>query len=190
MTLTARASLGAVAAAVGDALRRGGVKAVLTGGACAALHTRGAHHSVDMDFIIVGDTTQERVDAAMASVGFTRRADRYVHPRLRFYVEFPRAPLGIGADYRIAPEERRAHGRRLLVLSATDSCRDRLAAYYHWNDRQSLDVAVAIARRNRVDVEVIRRWSADEGFPDRFDEFMRHAGVRRAGRRRRPPGSS
>jgi hypothetical protein len=59
------------------------------------------------------------------------------------------------------------------MLSPTDSCRDRLAAYYHWNDRQSLEVAVAIARRNPVDLAVIGEWSTAEGFPERFEEFLR-----------------
>jgi hypothetical protein len=172
-----------VALAVGDALRRHGIRAVLTGGACASLHTRGRYQSSDMDFILVGSTTQARLDGAMASVGFTRKGDRYVHPRVRFYVEFPRGPLAIGADYRIRPVERRDRRGRALILSATDSCRDRLAAFYHWNDRSSLGVAIAIALRNRVRLAAVRHWSVDEGFPDRFAEFVTE--VRRARRARR-----
>lgn len=87
------------------------------------------------------------------------------------YVEFPRGPLAIGDDYQIVPVTRSTAAGRALVLSATDSCRDRLAAFYHWNDRQSLDVAVSIARRNRIDLARVRRWSAREGFTDRFVEF-------------------
>jgi hypothetical protein len=167
-----RPGLAALAVTVGDALRRHGIRAVLTGGACANLYTRGAYESVDMDFIISGPVTQKALDAAMASVGFRRRRDRYVHPRVPFYVEFPRGPLAVGGDYRIRPVER-ARGRvRTLALSATDSCRDRLAAFYHWADRQSLEVAVAIAMRNRIDLAAIRRWSAREGAARLFEEFM------------------
>src|SRR3972149_2068169 len=39
--IAARASLADVALQVGDALRRHGIRAVLTGGACASLHTGG-----------------------------------------------------------------------------------------------------------------------------------------------------
>jgi hypothetical protein len=101
-----------------------------------------------MDFILAGATTQRQLDAAMASVGFVRKSDRFVHPRVTFYVEFPRGPLAIGGDYRIKPVERRGTHGRALILSATDSCRDRLAAFFDWRDRGSLDVAVAIALRN------------------------------------------
>ena len=93
-----RPSPAALAITVGDALRRHGIRAVLTGGACASLYTRGTYQSVDMDFIVSGPVTQAALDVAMASVGFRRRRDRYIHPRLPFYVEFPRGPLAVGGD--------------------------------------------------------------------------------------------
>jgi hypothetical protein len=137
-----------------------------------------------MDFIVVGAATQPGLDRAMATVGFHRSGDRYVHGRVSFYVEFPRGPLAIGDDYQIAPVMRSSAGGRALALSATDSCRDRLAAFYHWNDLQSLGVAVSISRRNRVDLKRVRRWSAREGFADRFAEFLTElARRRRAGPR-------
>ena len=86
-------------------------------------------------------------------------------------MEFPRGPLAIGDDYRIDPVERRTPHGRFLALSATDSCRDRLAAFYHWNDRQSLQVAVGIALRNRVRLTAVERWSVGEEFGTRFVEF-------------------
>ena len=172
MRVTAKTSLPAVAAAVGAALRRHGIAAVLTGGACACLYTRGEYSSVDVDFILSGRVTQARLDAAMAEVGFTHEGDRYVHPSSSFFVEFPRGPLAVGSDHGVEPVEVAVGSSRTLALSATDSCRDRLAAFYHWDDRQSLSVAVAIARRHRLDLDVIRRWSMAEGHPERFEEFL------------------
>ena len=164
-------SLAATAVRVGDALRRGGIRGVLTGGACASLYTGGRYQSADVDIIPQSAVPRRDLDAAMESIGFSRRRDRYVHATLPFYVEFPRGPLAIGADHRIRPVER-GHGRaRALVLSPTDSCRDRLAAFYHWDDRQSLEVAIVIARRNRVNMAAISRWSRGEGAVDRFREF-------------------
>jgi hypothetical protein len=179
--LDARWSLPVVAGAVGAVLAERGIRAVLTGGACASLYTRGRYHSRDMDFIVTGPVTQAGLDDALASLEFVRKGDRYVHPRVAFYVEFPRGPLAIGNDYRIRPVRREARGRRWLALSATDACRDRLAAFYHWNDQQSLRVAVQIARENRVSLGAIRRWSVAEGFSQRADEFL--MAVRRARRR-------
>lgn len=171
MKLTARSGLGAVATVVGDALRRERIVAVLTGGACANLYTGGRHQSVDADFIVTSYDSRAAVDSAMKKVGFLRTGDRYVHAQARFYVEFPRGPLAIGNDYRIRPVEWRTAYGRTLVLSATDSCRDRLAAFYHWGDRQSLRVALRIALANRVSLAKIRRWSIEEGAHEGFEQF-------------------
>ena len=65
----------------------------------------------------------------MAVVGFARNGDRYVHPETAFYVEFPAGPLAIGSDAEIVPVERRRGSYRFRSFDATDSVRDRLAAY-------------------------------------------------------------
>ena len=173
MKLTARSTLNAVATVVGDALRREGIHAVLTGGACASLYSSGRHQSVDADFIVSGAPSRLAVDQAMEKIGFKRKGDRYVHEKTKFYVEFPRGPLAIGNDYRIRPVEWKTAYGRTLILSATDSCRDRLAAFYHWGDRQSLRVAVQIAAANRVSLARIRRWSFEEGHTEGFEQFAR-----------------
>ena len=172
MRLPEPSSFGAVAAAVAGALRTHRIRAVLTGGACAALYSEGANHSRDLDFIVVEGATRNEMDTAMVSIGFARRGDRYVHPRARFYVEFPRGPLAIGGEYRIRPVTRSTSHGRVLMLSATDSCRDRLAAFYHWGDRQSLTVAAWIAARNRVNLATLQRWSTAEGLAEGFEQFV------------------
>ncbi len=118
-------------------------------------------------------TTQQKLDAALGDIGFARTGDRYVHPETQFWVEFPRGPLAVGGDDKIRPTTLRDKAGRASTLSATDSCRDRLAAFYHWNDRQSLDVAVHIARRQKVNLKKIRQWSELEAHLDQFEEFRR-----------------
>ena len=77
--------------------------------------------------------------------------DRYEHPDSPFYVEFSAGAHSRSAGISdIHPVEIRRSRLRTLALSATDCCRDRLAAFYHWNDRQSLRAAVLVAARNRI----------------------------------------
>lgn len=171
MTLGARSSLREVVAAVGDALRRHGIEAVLTGGACSSIHTAGRYLSHDLDFITRGRVSQAQLDLAMSSVGFRRFRDRYVHDRTSFFVEFPAGPLAIGSDHEIKPVLKAVLHRRVLMLSATDACRDRLAAFYHWRDVQSLTTAIQIAMRNRVGIARISAWSAREGHAKDFEVF-------------------
>jgi hypothetical protein len=170
MRISARSTLSEVALAAGATLIRHGIDAVLTGGACAAVHSGGACVSTDVDFVIRGRPRLDTLDRAMAELGFTRQSARYVHPLVPFSVEFPAGPLGIGSDLDIAPVTLPGP---VLALSPTDSCRDRLAAFYHWNDRQSLAAAVAIALRVRVNLGAIRRWSRDEGQQEKLEEFLK-----------------
>ncbi len=175
MTLTARSSLADVAFAVGAALRRHRIRAVLTGGGCVVLHTDGAYVSHDLDFVLQGPeaVTAARLDEALGELGFRRRGSQYRHPKLDLYVEFPPGPLAIGGDHAVKPVELRRGRQVLRALSPTDSCLDRLAAFYHWDDRQSLTHAVEIARRRRVNRRRIATWSAAEGHAEKHREFLR-----------------
>jgi len=191
MKITARSSLRQVAAAVAKGLSTAGIQAVLTGGACATIYSGGEYQSEDLDLILQSSPTQKALDHAMASAGFVRHGDSYDHPDVRFFVEFPRGPLSIGSDLSIKPAELPIAGVRVVLLSATDSCRDRLAAFFHWKDRQSLRAAVAVAARHAVDLEGIRSWSKGEGASQPFEEFLQEVRVakvirRRAGSARRP----
>lgn len=174
--------------AVGDALRRAGIRAVLTGGACADLYSQGAAASFDADFIVSERCAAKDIDRALAPLGFVRRLDRYVHRRLTFHVEFPGGQLGIGQDFSIKPVLRKRKGARTMVLSATDSCRDRLMAFYSWGDRQSLTAAVGIALRNRVAFGKIKGWSLAEGYPEGYGAFMKE--LRRVRSKRRLRGKT
>lgn len=192
MKLGRKSTLAEVAADVSKALSSAGIVGVLTGGACASLYTKGAYHSEDLDFILRGPVSRARLDQAMREAGFARRGDQYFHARVPFFVEFPPGPLAIGKDFEIRPVEYRVGRIGVPALSPTDSCRDRLAAFYHWSDRQSLRVAVDIARRHPVDLESIRRWSLEEGFAPAFEEFraeLRSSPRRRGARAGRRPAT-
>jgi hypothetical protein len=117
----------------------------------------------------------------MRDAGFARRGDQYESRQTELFVEFPAGPLAIGDDVAIKPRSVRRGNRTMEMLSATDSCRDRLAAWFHWNDRQSLAAAVAIARLNRVSMSRIRAWSRSEGASDKFNVFITELRPRRLG---------
>ena len=173
MNLGGASTLSEVALTVGVHLRRRGIRAVLTGGACVSIYTDGQYVSRDADYVIQGRVTQTALDDALTELGFVRDGDRYVHTVVSFYLEFPPGPLSIGSDLNVKVVALPFGNGAALALSATDSCRDRLAAFYHWRDRQSLALAVAVARRHRVNFRSIRTWSAAEGAVADYDEFRR-----------------
>ncbi len=199
MSLSSRSSLAQVAACVASALARSKIRAVLAGGACATLYSKGKYQSSDLDFILQSAVTPKELDAAMGAIGFRRTGNHFEHPRAAFFIEFPAGPLGIGADINVRPVVYRIGRIGVRVLSATDSCRDRLAAFYHWSDRQSLITAVQIARHHKINLKSIRAWSEREDASDKFSEFLeilRHApgrgvrpGKRASSSRKRPRGA-
>lgn len=178
MRIDKRTPLATVAVLIGDALRRSGIRGVLTGGACATFHSRGTYVSRDVDFVLPAGTRQRDLDEAMHSIGFARNGNRYVHPKSLFFAEFPAGPLAIGQAHHPTPVRIRIGRATAWSLSATDSCLDRLAAFYHWGDRQARSVALNIALGNRVFLSRIREWSAKEGKRTEFEAFL--AELRRA----------
>jgi len=97
-------------------------------------------------------------------------------------VEFPSGPLGIGPDIEIQPVVDTIGTARVKLLSPTDSCRDRLAAFHHWHDRQSLDAAVRIPNYHRIDLDAVGEWSSRESAASGFTEFVQALRKRRAAR--------
>ena len=62
---------------------------------------------------------------------------------------------------------------QLRILSATDCIKDRLAAFFHWDDMQCLEQAVRVAGGNKIDLDEIHRWAVKEGHEGKFNEFNR-----------------
>lgn len=167
-----------VAAIVSEALRAHGISAVLTGGAVVSLYSDNEYQSWDLDFIVEG--LAKKVDPVMDGLGFRRERGRYfVHPQSDFFVEFPAGPLAIGEKAVKKVTERKTKHGIIRLLPPTECVMDRLAAYYHWNDPQGLDQAVAVATRHPVSLDKIKRWSAEEGMQEKWTDFT--AALKRPG---------
>ena len=170
---TAWTSLVDVAYAVCTALDRAGTTAVLTGGSAATFYAPDAYQSADLDFVITFNSRGDS-EKALFALGYERRHDFYQHPESPFPLEFPSGPLSVGDD-RITRWSTHERGDELLrVLSPTDCCRDRLAAFLHWNDFSSLEQALAVYRTQSlsIDLEIIEDWCTRERQPEKFELFV------------------
>jgi hypothetical protein len=60
-------------------------------------------------------------------------------------------------------------------VCSTDCCRDRLAGFLFRDDRGSLAQAVAVARAraDELDLEVVKAWCTREGESRKYAEFLR-----------------
>lgn len=165
MRIHARTTVTELAALVSQTLEAAGIKATLSGGGAVSIYTENEYESEDLDFV-----TSERRDAlalALHPLGFTWADDRrhFAHPRTALFLEFPPAPLQFGnkvIQHDDVPRLRTAWGL-LRVITPTQCVMDRLAAYWHWNDRQSWDQAVMVARHRKVDYRTLTAYAQDEG---------------------------
>jgi hypothetical protein len=118
---------------------------------------------------------RERLTHALAKIGFIATKSRYYkHPECsHLFLEFPRGPVEIGEQYPVVPDEVTVEGRRLRILSPTDSVKDRLAGYIHWKSRSYFDQALLICRQQmRVNLNDIKKWCMKEGGMEAYQEMV------------------
>jgi hypothetical protein len=163
-------TIGELAAFVSTHLQQHGIDVVLSGGACVAIYSQGAYISRDLDFIEIHYTKRQDLRAALAKIGFSEQHRYFIHPETEFFLEFPAGPLAVGGEPVREVTTLVLSTGTLKLISPTDSVKDRLAAYYFWGDRQSLQQAILIAHADTdIDLREIARWSQKEG---KYEEFM------------------
>ena len=161
---------GELGAYVQSHLRQKGIKVVLSGGAAVGIYSNNKYVSKDLDFVNVFATNRRIIHTAMAEIGFKEEGRYFKHPDTEFFVEFPPGPPTVGYEPVKEVTERRFSTGSLDIISPTDCVKDRLAAYYHWGDRQCLAQAQLVAKEHPVDLNEIKRWSTSE---EKLDEFER-----------------
>lgn len=110
MKLTSRSSLAEVAACVAKALARAKIRAVLTGGACATIYSKGKYQSSDLDFVLRSAITPEQLDAVMESIGFHRTATATSILIPPSSSSFPPGPSGLALTLASGPSLPRSRG--------------------------------------------------------------------------------
>jgi hypothetical protein len=147
-------------------LKKNNIDAVLVGGACVSIYTRNRYFSNDLDF--VSGFSLRDLEPIMDKLGFKLDGRHFIRRDCRFIVEFPPPPVSIGNE---VPIKKFNMITTLTMLTPTDCVKDRLAAYYHWNDPQSLKQALMVARAQPVDLKNIKDWSEKEGAREKFKRF-------------------
>lgn len=158
-----------VAALVCAALERHGIRVVLSGGAVVSIYSEEAYVSYDLDFVRTG--LARRVDPVMKQLGFRSEGRHWRHPDTAYWVDFPAGPPGVGDLVLSEFAERDTPFGRLRLLTPTDCVMDRLASFFHWNDAESLEQAVLVARRQPIDLARIEAWAEQEGAGRQLEAF-------------------
>ncbi len=146
--------------------------AVLVGGACVSIYTNSKYVSFDLDF--VSNASLKDIAVVLSDLGFKRESSRhFVRKDCPYFIEFVAPPLSIGSEPVKRKRKISTRFGRLILLSPTDSAKDRLSAYYHWNDPQAMEQAIMVAKAQKVNLREIRKWSDTEGHKEKCDIFLR-----------------
>lgn len=134
-------SLSEVAATVVRQLEAVDVPVVVVGGSAVTVHVPHVYTSSDIDFAALRDATIREFAAGVVPLGFARHGRVFVNPTSAYTLDLVgETPF---VDRRPIREFDSVRTRRgpVRVLRFSDAVADRVAAFVHWADEESLDVA-------------------------------------------------
>lgn len=155
---------------VSEELRKRGVDTILVGGACVTIYSENRYQSYDLDYVTYED--MRKVKKALLEMGFTEKARYFQHSGCPWLVEFVSPPAAVGNEYVRDFGSVKTRFGTIKLLRPVDSVKDRLGAYYHWNDRQGLEQAINICLEQDIDLSEVERWSVSEGHLGKYTKFL------------------
>lgn len=150
-------------------LKNADIDVVLSGGSAVTIYSENKYVSKDLDLVNVYAVNRRKIKTAMKELGFQEEGRYFTHPETKLFIEFPAGPLAIGEEPVKEIVEKEVATGTLRIISPTDCVKDRLAAYYHWNDKQCLVQAKYVTQTQDVDLEEVRAWSEREGTLAKFE---------------------
>lgn len=178
-----------LAAIVSQVMEEAGIIATLSGGAAVSIYSENAYQSVDLDFVTAALVDELKI--ALLPLGFVHtgrpRLSVFEHPKTKWYLEFPPAPLSFGGTY-VDPVNcaRIDTGLGFLrVITPTQSVMDRLVAAVAWHEPQSLAQALLVTQfcADKIDWKMLDEWVVTEGM-QRDQEILDYYNATN----REPPG--
>jgi hypothetical protein len=162
-----------LAAFVQSHLASYGIPVVLSGGAAVSFYVENLYISADIDLVADWAPKRRTLNRSMKEIGFSEIGKYYKHPEANDVIEILPGPPSVGKEPIGKPLEVELSTGLLRVINITDCVKDRLAAFFHWGDTESLRQAVLVGGRTAINLAVIRRWAAAEGHLDKFEIYLR-----------------
>ncbi|MGM0441931.1 MAG: hypothetical protein ACQEQC_05895 [Elusimicrobiota bacterium] len=158
---------------ISEKLKANGINSILVGGACVVVYSDNEHTSYDLDFVTYSNLNE--IKPVLEKLGFKQEGSRhFVNEKCKFYIDFNPPPVSVGKEEAIDKFNKINTERGIVELfTPTDCVKDRLAAYYHWNDPESLEQAIMVAKRQKIDINEIKRWSKKENSMEKFTKFIK-----------------
>ena len=147
------------------------MKTVLVGGACVAIYSGSRYLSYDLDFVTY--ETRGKIKEALLELGFKLKGKYFSRSDCPYFIEFVNPPVAVGEELVHRFNTLHTPFGQVELLTPADCIKDRLASFFHWDDRQALEQAVMVFQDQKVDLQEIERWAKAESHFDKFKEFKK-----------------
>jgi hypothetical protein len=144
-------------------LQQKGIHVVLVGGLAVEIYTENLYLTKDIDMVDISYHPPSTIQKAMSEIGFFKNGRVYVNQTTEICVEFPSAPLSVGEQLIRETTVIKTQMGDIPILHARDVIKDRLAAYFHWNDKPSLVQALAVMINHSIQMDELKAFCAGEG---------------------------
>ncbi|MEA2104028.1 MAG: hypothetical protein U9P79_05215 [Candidatus Cloacimonadota bacterium] len=153
-------------------LKKCGIEVTLTGGSCVSIYSENRYVSMDLDFI--EDYYIKRTDLieCLSKINFYEENRYFKHKDTDLIVEFPAGPLSVGEEPIKDIITLHTDTGDLKIISPTECVKDRLSAYYFWNDMQCFEQALLVAKFNEINFNEVKRWSRNEDEEEKYKIFI------------------
>lgn len=141
------------------------------GGLAVEIYSENLYLTKDIDLVNTNYTKPKALHSAMAELGVVKQGRIYCNPSTAITVEFPPAPLSVGDSPVSEVETLPCGDGEVTILSAVDIVKDRIAAYIHWRDTQSLVQALAVMLKHVIEPAAVREFCLHEGTQQQYHEL-------------------
>lgn len=153
-----------------ETLKSNDIDAVLVGGACVSIYSQNRYQSYDLDFVTYEEI--KSIEKVLSKLGFERIGRCFENPECPFIIDFVNPPIAIGNEFIQKFKSLQSSVGTLKLLTPTDCVKDRLSAFFHWNDKQGLEQALLVAVENKINIKDIVRWAEAEGHHKKLKIFQ------------------
>ncbi len=153
-----------------ETLKSNDIDAILVGGACVSIYSKNKYQSLDLDFATYEEL--KIIEKALGKLGFKKKGRCFAHPKCSYLIDFVNPPISIGQEKIHHFNTLKTSIGNLKLLTPTDCIKDRLAAFFHWDDEQALEQALLVAKNYTINLPDLKRWATTEGYLKKLAQFL------------------
>ena len=158
-----------LAAILAKHLQHHGVEVVLVGGLAVEIYTENLYLTKDIDMVNTNYQKPSYLHKVMSELGFHKQGRVYINETTDITVEFPPGPLAVGNNLITNTTVAKTKQGEIPILHVRDVVIDRLAAFIHWQDRQSLVQAVGVMLKHNLKPKDFKEFLINEGNLSNYD---------------------